>query len=71
MKILPSVGESRKTYPRDQWYWFGTVCVSVLMCVQANTEPHVTNIGAFGLRRKCTSSNILNDIPSYFMKISV
>lgn len=40
------------------------VCARVLMCMQASKEPHVTNIGTFGLHCKCTLNNVLNDVTS-------
>lgn len=45
------------------------MCVDV--CVQANKEPHVTNIDTFGLHSKLTLSNVFNDVSSFFMKSSL
>jgi hypothetical protein len=72
MIILPSIGESRKVYPRDQCECCGCgVCVCVDVCVQANVEPHVTNIDTFGLHSKLTLNNVFNYVSSFFMKISL
>lgn len=73
VKILPSLGESRKVCPRDQCKCCSRCsCVRVcVVCVQANSEPHVTNIDTFGLHSKLTLNNVFNDLSSFFMKISL
>jgi hypothetical protein len=70
-KILPSVGESRKVYPRDQRCGYCGECVCVCSSVRAREKvPHVTNIYTFGLHSKFTLYNVFNDVSSHLLKTS-